>query len=291
MNWSFAASLPVVLLALVLWAASAWLSLTNWKRNAGRPLTAILEGVRFVLVTLLAVTLLRPEIVKQLKRTEKPEIAILIDHSGSMETKDLISSNHIIARADWLRDQETNRPWQRLESTARVTVRDFSTAPATGQTNAARSIIGTDIGSALDGALQQSRNLKAVLLLSDGDWNLGKSPVGGASRYREQSIPIFTVPVGRDIPLPDLALDSVNAPAYGLFGEQISIPFRITSHLNREVKTSVAIFNGNREESRKEITIPPEGELQDHLLWFPKAVGDASLKPLCDLCRLAICIR
>jgi hypothetical protein len=276
-NWSFAASLPVVLLAVLLWSASAWLSVTNWKRNAGRPLTAVLEGLRFFLVTLLAVTLLRPEIVKQLKRTEKPEIAILIDHSASMETRDLLSSNRVIARADWLRDQETHQPWKRLEGAARVTVRDFSPAPSLGQTHKLQSIVGTDIGSALDGALQQSRNLKAVLLLSDGDWNIGKSPVGGASRYREQSIPIFTVPVGREVPLPDLALDSVNAPAYGLFGEQISIPFRVTSHLNREVKTSIAIFNGNREESRKEITIPPQGELQDHLLWFPHAVGDAAL--------------
>ena len=102
MKWSFAASLPVVLLALVLWASSAWISFANWKRNSGRRLTAVLEGLRFALVTLLALTLLRPEIVKLLDRTERPEIAILIDHSGSMETRDLVSSNRVIARADWL---------------------------------------------------------------------------------------------------------------------------------------------------------------------------------------------
>src|ERR1051326_5473462 len=133
MKLSFSASLPIVLFALLLWGASAWVSFANWKRNSGRRLTAFLEGLRFLLVTLLAITLLRPEIVKLLQRTERPEIAVLIDHSGSMDTKDLVSSNRVIARADWIHLQEKNSPWQRLEKNARVVVRDFSAPSSTGK--------------------------------------------------------------------------------------------------------------------------------------------------------------
>ena len=108
-------------------------------------------------------------------------------------------------------------------------------APSTNQ----NAINGTDLDQALENAFHRFKNLKAVLLLSDGDWNMGKSPLGAATRYREQNIPVFTVAVGRETPLPDLALENVSAPAYGLLGEEIAIPFKVTSHLPREVKTTV----------------------------------------------------
>jgi hypothetical protein len=62
-----------------------------------------------------------------------------------------------------------------------------------------------------------------------------------------------------------------------LFGEQVSIPFKIQSHLSREVKTSIALYNGTREEAKKEIVIPPLSELQDAIVWSPSAVGAATL--------------
>src|SRR5439155_931029 len=89
----------------------------------------------------------------------------------------------------------------------------------------------------------QRKEAPEIAVLTDGDWNAGKSPLGVATRYREQNIPVFTVGVGRETPVPDLALENVSAPAYGLFGEQIAIPFKISSHLPREVKTSVSVFD------------------------------------------------
>src|SRR5690606_26494022 len=109
------------------------------------------------------------------------------------------------------------------------------------------------------------------------DWNEGKSPVSAAMRFREQNLPIFSVTVGRETPLPDLVLESVAAPSYGLFGEQIAIPFHVRSHLPREVKTVVTLFDGRREETKKEIIIPASGELQESILWSPRSVGDVDL--------------
>jgi hypothetical protein len=96
-------------------------------------------------------------------------------------------------------------------------------------------------------------------------------------RFREQGVPIFAAAVGRETPVPDLALDSVSPPSYGIFGEQISIPFRIVNHLPREVRTYVTLDEANREESRKELVIPALGEWQDAILWSPRKVGESSL--------------
>jgi hypothetical protein len=82
--------------------------------------------------------------------------------------------------------------------------------------------------------------------------------------------------VGRETPLPDLALENVSAPAYGLFGEDIAIPFKVTSHLPREVKTTVSIVDENGEVASKPITIPANGEVEESILWTPRATGEVT---------------
>ncbi|MBM3831986.1 MAG: VWA domain-containing protein [Verrucomicrobia bacterium] len=280
-RWSFAASIPVVVLALAVWLTAAWLCHANWKRSGRRKVTAWLELLRLVLITLLGFSLLRPEFVRQIQRTEFPEIIVLSDVSGSMNTRDIVVSGdaatNVITRYQWLAEKRQAKFWAPLEKTAKVTVEDFAAPPAGTNATTVKSEIGTDLSLALDTVLKREKNLKAVLLLTDGDWNLGKSPVGIATRYREQQIPIFSVAVGREAPLPDVVLESVSAPSYGLFGEQISIPFKVRNHLPREVKTVISLFDSKLEETKKEIVIPALGELQEAIVWSPRAVGERSL--------------
>lgn len=276
-RWSFAVSVPVLLFGLLVLGAAGWLCFANWRRNGRRKSVAVLEGLRFLLIALLTFTLLRPEFVQQIRRTETPEVLVLWDASGSMKTRDVILSNSVISRAEWLDKQRSAQFWKPLEKTAKVIVENFAAPSTATNTPAAKADEGTDLNRALETVLQRQRNLKALLLLTDGDWNLGKSPVGTATRFREQNIPIFAVALGREAPVPDLALESVSAPAYGLFGEQISIPFKIQNHLPREVKTTVALFDGQKEETKKTIVIPPLSELQEAIVWSPHAVGDRTL--------------
>ena len=270
-HFSVAAPISVILPGVVLWLVAVWLCYANWRRSGNRRASAKLETLRFILVTLLLLTLLRPEYVEHLQRTATPEIAILVDGSDSMKTRDLEVSTNVMSRAQWLEQQLKRGFWSPLRNKAKVTVETFA-APATNQ----NAINGTDLGQALEDAFHRFKNLKAVLLLSDGDWNLGKSPLGAATRYREQNIPVFTVAVGRETPLPDLALENVSAPSYGLFGEEIAVPFKVTSHLSREVKTAVSIVDESGEAASKEITIPPNGEVEDAILWSPRATGEVT---------------
>jgi hypothetical protein len=274
-HWSFSASWSTWLAALLLWAVSGWVCRANWLRSGRRPAVLRLEVVRFILISLLAFTLFRPEWVQVSRKTTRPEVAVLFDGSRSMETRDLAASNAVTSRAEWVTNQIKSRFWKPIESNAKVNVVQFSSKPTNAAAATAKE--GTDINAALDQLLQSQENLKAVLLFSDGDWNLGKNPVSAATRYREQKVPIFSVAVGRETPLPDLNLQSVNPPSYGLFGEQITIPFTVRSHLDREVKTTVTLLNGDRVETKKTITIAPHTDHHDNILWGPRAAGAATL--------------
>jgi hypothetical protein len=276
-HWSLALSMPVLILGFGVWLWSGWLCYANWQRSGHRRSAAWLESLRFLLISLLALTLLRPEWVRHIQRTEKPEVIVLCDASSSMRMRDVLLHDQVVSRADWLQQQRQAEFWKSLEANAKVVVQDFS-APTKGTNSlAVKAAEGTDLNRALETVLQREKNLKAVLLLSDGDWNVGKSPVSAATRFREQSVPIFTVAVGRETPLPDLVLENVSAPSYGLFGEQIAIPFRIRSYLPHDVKTAVTLFEGRREETKKEIVIPAMSELQEAILWSPHSVGDVAL--------------
>lgn len=268
---SVAAPISVIVTGLAIWLGAGWLCWANWHRSGNRRAAGRLETLRFILVTLLVLTLLRPEYVEHLQRTATPEIAVLADGSDSMKTRDLMVSNNVMSRAQWLDRQLQGAFWAPLTRQAKVSVETFA-APSTNQ----NAINGTDLGQALDDTMHHFKNLKAVLMLSDGDWNLGSSPLGPATRYREQNIPVFTVAVGRESPLPDLVLENISAPAYGLFGEEMAIPFKVTSHLPREVKTTVSLIDNNGEAASKPITIPPNGVVEESILWSPRSVGEVT---------------
>lgn len=279
-NWSLTAPPLMMTLGVLIWCGAAWLSAANWLRSGRRPVTATLEGLRLILVTLLIITLFRPENVRQLERSDPPEIMILADGSGSMQTRDMVLSNRVVSRADWLQTETDRRFWQPLETEATVVFETFASGPndEASRTNAvAAPADGTDIDAALEAALKRARNLKAVLLLSDGDWNVGRSPVAAATRFRQEDIPIFTVAVGRESPVPDLALGNVSAPSYGLFGEQISIGFQVQNNLARGVDTVIYLRHGDEVVATKRISLPAQSELQDVILWSPRQMGDTAL--------------
>lgn len=280
---SLAFSAASLLAGLTLWTLCGYLGWLNWTRTGRRRSHAWLEGLRFTLITLLAFTLLKPEWVRLIQRNQAPEVAVLLDVSGSMQTRDLPATPNpsptaslkiaqLMSRTDWLNQARTNHAWKPIETTTKVLVSEFGNPPGSPQANA-----GTDLAAALQSARTRSANLKAILLLSDGDWTAGASPLGVASQLREDHVPIFAAIAGRETPVPDLALENVQAPAYGLFGEQIAITFKVVNNLPREVRTTAVLSNATQEVLRKDLTVPPNGELQDAVIWSPTAVGDAPL--------------
>jgi hypothetical protein len=272
-HWSFSSSPPVTALTLAAWLACLYLAILQWRRRGGGVRFAAIEGTRLLAVTLVCLALFKPEIVQEIPHTEQPKVVILRDRSGSMATRDVQIPGGVQTRSEWMAANATPARWQPLAAKGQLAIEDFGAPPPPDSTQED----GTDLDAALSRVLARTENLKAVLVLSDGDWNLGQSPLVAATQYSARDIPVYAVGIGSETPLPDLILDHSDVPAYGLLGDQITIPFHIRSHLNREVRTSVILSDSNGETARKSVIIPAFGDLADSLVWTPSDPGEYNL--------------
>ena len=107
---------------------------------------------------------------------------------------------------------------------------------------------------------------------------MGDSPVEAATKYGARGIPIYSVGIGGETPLPDLVLQHTPTPAYGLLGDQITIPFKVQSYLPRMVETTMTLSSAQGEVARKAITIPAFGEVSDSFVWTPTEAGDYTME-------------
>ena len=244
----------------------------SWRMIRGPEISRrllFIEGLRLLISVLIAITLLKPELVRISREEREPVVAVLMDRSGSTDTQDITTNaTEVVTRRAWLDSLSDRAPWNVLGENGRVELSSFG-APDNELSEEERLDQGTDLNLALNTALDSHANLKAVLLLTDGDWNKGDSPVEAAARLSQRQVPVYAVAVGRDQYLPDLVLTDVSAPGYGLVEEHIAIPFSIQSHLDSDVKTTITLESQHGVETTKDITIPARGLLQDTLIWMP----------------------
>ena len=270
------ASLWIGIAALFL---AASLSLLAIKRSPRRKRTIALECLRMVAITAVVMMLWQPEWQKTLHPDTKPQIVILHDASKSMETIDASipampnSEAKVVSRAELSSTTLSSDLWNPLAAGGKNEVLRIPFAKA-----AADTIAGTDIDSALSDTLKQHDNLRAVIMLSDGDHNLGQPPVAAAQKMRVRGIPLFAMPIGSTQRMPDIEILTVAAPSYGIVGENVQIPFTIRSSLDREVRTVIRMRDEKGNEQSKNIVIPPNAETYDSLLWRIRKEGASTLE-------------
>jgi hypothetical protein len=264
-SWSIVLSILTMLLA-------AGLCFFAWRRSGYTRSQGLLEILRFVIIGLLALLLNQPEWVEEYRPIEKPTLAVLWDHSGSMETRD-VASTHAPGSAPITRREATAQltdesAWASLKERMNVVVQPFADA------NSAHE---TDLYEPLAEAPEKYKNLIGIVLISDGDWNAGPPPVQAATKLRLQGVPVFSVPVGSSTRLPDIELLSLAAPTFGVVGKAVRIPFTIESSLPREYLTTVTLKTSDGDEVTEEVRIAPMGRTSGSVLWKPTKVGDVTL--------------
>lgn len=274
----------VLAFVVIVLIVTAGLCITAVRRSARPRRTGTLETIRFVCVLFVSIMLLGPEWRTVQESDLQPEIVIVTDESLSMSTTDarvpetMESEEKVITReklVDNLLASEFWKPFE-AESKNRVTLSTFG-APPEDTDPALRAMAGTDINDALQKILEAGRNLRAVVMLGDGDWNIGKSPVAAAQQFRLKDVPLYALGTGSQQRLPDLDLDSVNAPTYGIVGENVQIPFTIQSSLGRDVRTIVRIRSDSGKERTKDITIRANSTHYDSILWRIEKEGASAL--------------
>ena len=262
--WSLAISAIIILV-------TAGLCLMAWQRSGYARPQGILEFIRLVIVVLLATMLNQPEWVEEFRPEENPQVLILVDNSPSMMTLDVestITGSKTTSRKEAIASLTAESAWAILAERMDVTIQPFGNAAAGTR---------SDLFTPLKQAPNKFSNLIGAVLISDGDWNEGQPPVQAATSLRMKEIPIFTVPVGSPVRLPDVELLSLGAPTFGVAGKAVRIPFTVESTLPREFITTVKLKSSSGEEITRDVRISPMGRTSDSLLWSPESTGDFTL--------------
>lgn len=267
---------PFLIGATVLALACAYCSYRHCRHAQAGWRVYLPEALRLLAAAAIVFTMMRPEFVTEIDLEQQPEVVVLMDHTGSMQTADVVAPDGPpTSRRDWLEAKAQTEFWGPLAERYRVAVETFGGPPPVepGAEPAAASD-GTDLNAALAGLLPKYHHLRAVLLLSDGDWNMGEAPVAAATQMRLNQTRVYPIAVGSNDYLPDIELVDLKAPAFCLVGEHVAIPFSIRSRLRRDVRLRVKLTASGVPQVDKEVALPAGKQIQESILWKAGEVGE-----------------
>jgi uncharacterized membrane protein len=257
-------------ISCLLVVAVAAVSLWAWKRSRWSAAQGLLELLRLAIAVLVAVLLNQPEWIEERTSDEKPVIAVLHDASRSMDTRDVRAAGTAApaatqSRRDAVAPLAAAGFWEPLAGRFTIDVAPVSPAPPG---------TGTDLAGPLATAAERFAGLRAVVLVSDGDWTEGPPPLEAAQKLRLAQVPVFAVPVGSPTKLPDLELAGLDCPTVGVTGKPVRVPFTIRSSLPTERTASVRLAVSSGETLAKEVRLPAMGTVTDWFFWTPRETGD-----------------
>ncbi|MEQ1826253.1 MAG: hypothetical protein ABL921_09910, partial [Pirellula sp.] len=293
----------ITLAVIALTAAVAlWIAWSSWSRSGYSFRVGMLELLRLALVGGGSLTLLQPEYVETIKPVRQSVVAILYDVSKSMQTSDVEVAGELTSRENAMAAIKDPNAWTRgshlpsatadrgsllPNATAdRGSLLPSATADKPGTTKFTwtpfsseldSSDEGTDIESALRKATDGVNDVRAIVLASDGDWNLGGSPAQAAQALRVRDIPVYTIAVGDSKKLPDLEIAGFDVPTFAVVGKPLRIPFAIQCSLDRDTDVAVELILPGGEVQRQNVRALANGLVRETLEWRPKRVGDEKI--------------
>lgn len=198
-------------------------------------LKIILTSLRFISLSILIILLFKPKLLNKIKQVEKPIIVFLQDASSSIlnypdstyyksEFKTLLEENNKILSEKF--DVYTYHFSDSINEGINI---DFEGKK-------------TDISYAFEEIVNRfyNRNLAAVVLASDGNYNKGINPFYKTS---ELNCPIFTMAIGDDTPEPDIQISAVRHNEIAYFENEFPIQFDILSNFDSDQKHQISIIN------------------------------------------------
>ncbi len=232
----------------------------------------LLIGLRSLALLLLILALCQP-ILKLARRSAlQPVIAVLVDNSLSMSLTDGAGNREAL-----LRSMISGKAWGELSSVAHVELFAFSPSLRGINKDSLRlDGTSTDIASALRSLKNKSLpQLKAVLLLSDGNYNTGENPLDEAGKF---SAPIFCAGIGDSLEQKDVVVQKLltNSIAYVQSSVPVDAAIKVTGFENR--KLSVNLLEDGKQLQQQFIILPPSSiggtaEYPVHFAFTPATDG------------------
>ncbi|MDC1516972.1 hypothetical protein N8385_04540 [Cyclobacteriaceae bacterium] len=198
-------------------------------------------GTLRVFATLMIFLILLNPLINHLTQViEKPIIALVVDHSLSMmHHEDSIAINQMLMEMDEKISAVDFEPWVfNLETRTTIPIR-FD-APS------------TNLNQPLDVVFEslETRNLAAVVLISDGLYNQGLSP-----SYRPSLIPIHSLGLGDTVTRKDLAIKEVRSNQVVYQGNRFPIEVYIDATGYTGIKKSIILSDDDGIISKQKLVL------------------------------------
>ncbi|MGA7160025.1 MAG: vWA domain-containing protein [Bacteroidota bacterium] len=232
----------------------------------------LLSTLRGLALTLMIFVLCEPLFTLTRRSTLQPAVAVLVDNSLSMSITDGAGN-----REQLLRSMISGQTLNRLSSAAHVELYTFSPSLHGIDKDSLRvDGMTTDIASALRSLKNKSLpQLKAILLLSDGNYNAGENPLDEAGKI---AIPIFCAGIGDSLEQKDIVVEKLltNSITYIQSTVPIDATIKVSGFENR--KLPVNLLEDGKQIDQRFVTLPPSAssstaEYSIHFTFTPTATG------------------
>jgi hypothetical protein len=180
-------------------------------------------------------------------RKEKPLLINLIDNSASM--LNYADSNRVRTETSiYLENVEKN--FSRFDI-VNIFLND---SIEKGQLKPSFKANKSNLYEFLDNVYQNyyGRNIGAVQLISDGNFNAGGNPLTLSDRFT--NIPIYTIGVGDTIRKKDLLIRNTLQNEIAFLGNSFPVEVTVEGDLVNDLKTNVKILKNNKEVKRKDVS-------------------------------------
>ena len=232
-----------------------------------RTLRNVLLIVRFFALLGILTLFFHPIITIQDTFVQKPDIAILIDKSKSLQIEDNSQKRFITIQE--LLEQDY---WDNLEEKFNLHYLPFSTTIDTNFLTIGVDSLkfdgeGTDISRALDLSKKHLLNeyFTSAILISDGNYNTGENPEFFAQRY---GIPINTVGIGDPAIKKDIVLQRISSNEIVYTNNRVSIDVTITQEGFEGNRIDLLLKEDDTVIDRQLIRLGSDGQEQAHRLFF-----------------------
>jgi uncharacterized membrane protein len=230
------------------------LSYTLAKGRATRWLRFALAGLRWIIISAVAICLLDPQWVEAIKHQQKSRFAILLDASKSMGTKD-VPQDRLQAATEWIKIQAGTL------ASADMIIERYSFSQSLQQLDSFDAAKpegdATALADALENLLAVPRDdpLAGVLVCSDGIENVQRDPVAVAKLYHRKGIPIHSLTVGTTNDVQDIILENVQVKRAVPNQSPTKVELAVRSYGYRGLSVPVQILSGTRVVGTHQMTL------------------------------------
>ncbi len=255
MDLTLAYSPLLLVLALLGAGALAW-----WTYGRSTPRVAggkrvLLAGLRFAALFVVLLLLFEP-VLRFLDATEEPPVlAVLVDQSQSLtadpEGDGAGPAGAAQARAALaaLPDDEAVRVYGFAAEAARLDADADSLSFDGARTDIAAAI--ERVERDLDG-----RNLRGILLISDGRYNTGRNPLYLAERAR---VPLYTAVVGDTTARQDVRVSRVVTNEVAYVGSLLPVRVGVRAHGYGGARATVSLLDDGQTVATQSVVLPEDG--------------------------------